>query len=179
MPKYGKTPWLDYRCEVRLLSYTPHLITANKLVPFDSKHRSQAPMISSINPFFKFITVFYIVKEDCQARKLNTEDAMDHSKWMKLIKDVRWPGLARVGECFFWYRPTRVVPDQRPLNGCVCVCVVCVCILHYTQRREWNRLARVGENHYRAGVILLQVFMYNVYEVCILHGSRHQHITLV
>jgi len=22
---------------------------------------------------------------------------------------------------FFWYRPTRVVPDQRPLNGCVCV----------------------------------------------------------
>ena len=33
-------------------------------------------------------------------------------------------------ECvsFFWYRPTRVVPDQRPLNGCVCVCVcVCVC----------------------------------------------------
>jgi len=26
-----------------------------------------------------------------------------------------------VGECFFWYRPTRVVPDKRPLNGCVCV----------------------------------------------------------
>jgi len=21
----------------------------------------------------------------------------------------------------FWYRPTRVVPDQGPLNGCVCV----------------------------------------------------------
>ena len=36
---------------------------------------------------------------------------------------------------FFWYRPTRVVQDQRPLNGCVCVCVcacvracVCVCV---------------------------------------------------
>jgi len=28
-----------------------------------------------------------------------------------------------VGECFFWYRPTRVVPDQGPLNGCVRVCV--------------------------------------------------------
>ena len=26
-----------------------------------------------------------------------------------------------MGECFFWYRPTRVVPDKRPLNGCVCV----------------------------------------------------------
>jgi len=23
-----------------------------------------------------------------------------------------------VGECFFWYRPTRVVPDKGPLNGC-------------------------------------------------------------
>jgi len=30
-----------------------------------------------------------VVNEDCQARKLNTEDAMDHSKWRKLIKDVR------------------------------------------------------------------------------------------
>jgi len=29
-----------------------------------------------------------------------------------------------VGECFFWYRPTRVVPDQRPLNGCCCCCYV-------------------------------------------------------
>ena len=25
-----------------------------------------------------------------------------------------------MGECFFWYRPTRVVPDQRPLNGRCC-----------------------------------------------------------
>ena len=29
-----------------------------------------------------------------------------------------------MGECFFWYRPTRVVPDKRPLNGCCCCCVV-------------------------------------------------------
>ena len=28
-----------------------------------------------------------------------------------------------MGECFFWYQPTRVVPDQRPLNGCMRVCV--------------------------------------------------------
>ena len=25
-----------------------------------------------------------------------------------------------MGECFFWYRPTRVVPDQRPLNSRCC-----------------------------------------------------------
>jgi len=30
-----------------------------------------------------------VVREDCQARKLNTEDAMDCSNWRKLIKDVR------------------------------------------------------------------------------------------
>jgi len=30
-----------------------------------------------------------VVEKDCQARKLNKEDAMDSSKWRKLIKDVR------------------------------------------------------------------------------------------
>ena len=34
-----------------------------------------------------------------------------------------------MGECFFWYRPTRVVPDQRPLNGRCCCCCVYVCVL--------------------------------------------------
>jgi len=31
----------------------------------------------------------------------------------------------------FWYRLTQVVPEEGPLNGCVCVCVsvrVCVCV---------------------------------------------------
>jgi len=30
-----------------------------------------------------------------------------------------------VGECFFWYRPTRVVPEQRSLNGRCCCCCCC------------------------------------------------------
>jgi len=29
-----------------------------------------------------------VVEKDSQARKLNSEDAMDHSRWRKLIKDV-------------------------------------------------------------------------------------------
>ena len=28
-----------------------------------------------------------------------------------------------MGECFFWYRPIRVVLDQRPLNGRCCRCI--------------------------------------------------------
>ena len=30
-----------------------------------------------------------VVREDCQARKLNKEDAMDGCKWRRVIKDVR------------------------------------------------------------------------------------------
>ena len=37
-----------------------------------------------------------------------------------------------MGECFFWYRPTRVVPDQRPLNGrCCCCCCIYIYICIY------------------------------------------------
>ena len=60
-----------------------------------------------------------VLREDCQARKMNKEDATDRCKWRKMIKDVQWSGWVWVGECFFWYWPTRVVPDQRLLNGCV------------------------------------------------------------
>ena len=70
-----------------------------------------------------------VVKKDCQARKQNTEDAVDRSKWKKLIRDVWWSGWVWVGKCFFWYWPTRVVPDKRPLNSVrmrVCVRGMCV-----------------------------------------------------
>ena len=30
-----------------------------------------------------------VVREDCQARKLNKENAMDRCKWTKVIKEVR------------------------------------------------------------------------------------------
>ena len=63
-----------------------------------------------------------VVREDCQARKLNKEDAMDRCKWRKVIKEARWSGWVWVGECFLRYRPTRVVLDQRPLNGRCCRC---------------------------------------------------------
>ena len=29
-----------------------------------------------------------VVKKDCQTRKMNKDDAMDRSRWRKLIKDV-------------------------------------------------------------------------------------------
>jgi len=29
-----------------------------------------------------------VVEKDCQAHKLNKEDAIDHRRWRKLIKDV-------------------------------------------------------------------------------------------
>jgi len=30
-----------------------------------------------------------VVREDCQARKLNKEDAMDRCRWRQVIKEVR------------------------------------------------------------------------------------------
>ena len=43
-----------------------------------------------------------VVQKDCQAGKLDREDAMDRSRWKKLI-NVAWL-MTRIGECFFWYR---------------------------------------------------------------------------
>ena len=63
-----------------------------------------------------------VFREDCQARKLNKADAVDHYKWRKVIKEVHWSGWVWAGECFFWYWPTWVVLDKRPLNGCCCRC---------------------------------------------------------
>jgi len=64
-----------------------------------------------------------VVKDDCQARKLNKEDAMDRSKWRKMINDVRWSGWVWVGECFFWYLAHLDSHRQRAI--CVCVCNAC------------------------------------------------------
>jgi len=66
-----------------------------------------------------------------------------------MIKDVWWSGFVWVGECFFWYWPTLVVPDQRLLNGCVYVRVcVCVCVwgftCHSTQNRSFRRRSSVS-----------------------------------
>ena len=68
-----------------------------------------------------------IVKKDCRARGLNREDAMDRSRWRKQIgmiddhDECEW--VTTVGECFFWYRLTRVVPDKfdRAVER-LCVC---------------------------------------------------------
>jgi len=68
-----------------------------------------------------------------------------------MIKEARWSGWVWVGECSFWYRPTRVVPDQRPLNGRCCCCSVaslCHCQL-------WFRTQHIGTYwHYSRGMDL-------------------------
>jgi len=64
-----------------------------------------------------------------------------------MIKEARWSGWVWVGECFLWYRPTRVVPDQRPLNGrcpsrgldfCDDRVCLCVCLQIYLQTYTWG-----------------------------------------
>ena len=54
-----------------------------------------------------------VVQKDCKARNLNRKDAMYRGRWKKLIKIGWWSGWW-VGDCFFWYRLTRVVADKKP-----------------------------------------------------------------
>ena len=52
-----------------------------------------------------------VVREDCQARKLNKEDTVDRYKWRKVIREVRWPGWVWAASArTFGYLNTRV-PD--------------------------------------------------------------------
>ena len=53
-----------------------------------------------------------VVQKDCQARNLNREDAVDRSRWKKLIK-IGWLSGWWVGECFLWCWLTRVVPGTK------------------------------------------------------------------
>ena len=69
----------------------------------------------------------------CLAGEVSKETSQGESE--RWCHQLWWRGLHAViltlfnckrlwvwlGECFFWYRPTRVVPDIRPLNSCVCV----------------------------------------------------------
>ena len=92
--------------------------------------------------FFSFVisTCWYVVSRQRHADSLAHKNVTDYGSYgnypapmLRLhldfrlllchIKEVRWPGWVWVGECFFWYRPTQVVPDKQPLNGCCCFVV--------------------------------------------------------
>ena len=49
-----------------------------------------------------------------------------------------------MGECFFWYRPTRVVPDQRPLNGRCCLLLYV--IMTYDRDLHIKKVNQHGKN---------------------------------
>ena len=72
---------------------------------------------SLLSPASKFLYVSSISKESTVMETISLhqhvsrEDAMDRSRRKKLIKIGWWSGWW-VGECFFWYWLTRVVPDK-------------------------------------------------------------------
>jgi len=44
-------------------------------------------MCNQLQTNFARLTWTEVVEQDCQTRKLNKENATDHSRWGKLIKD--------------------------------------------------------------------------------------------
>jgi len=78
------------------------------------------------------------------------------SNWYYVIlnsfKIARWSGWVWVGECFFWYRPTRVVPDQRPLNGRCCCC----CFSRRVKLKTFRRRTLCPIKRHRCRTLLLR-----------------------
>jgi len=106
---------------------------------------------------------------------------MDRCKWRKMIKEARWSGWVWVGECSFWYRPTRVVPDQRPLNS------RCCCLLYTGQQDAFSAYAFSAltlfvvwqEGHPAckklSGEVLAWLSVWNEMQTCIWPSSCHCH----
>ena len=78
-----------------------------------------------------------VVREDCQARKMNKVDAIDRCKWRKMIEDVRWSGWVWVSVSSGTGLPglSRTKAVKRL---CVCVCV-CVCVTCKLTAKNWDR----------------------------------------
>ena len=86
-----------------------------------------------------------------------------------------------MGESSFWYRPTRVVPDQRPLNGRCCCCCDLLSVDGDADAAVEARI-RIGWNKFRQLVPLLTnkdvslIMRGRLYSSCVrssmLHGSE-------
>ena len=65
-----------------------HRITYKlRLTTWKTLHTSQPLYLSEL--ISHYLPFREVVREDCQARKLNKEDAMDRCKWRKVIKEAR------------------------------------------------------------------------------------------
>ena len=102
---------------------------------------------------------------------------MDRCKWRKMIKEARWFGWVWVGESSFWYRPTRVVPDQRPLNGRVrrVHTYVCSCVSKSSNR--WTRWSKKTDRY----ILHKNRFFFFICDefVGLVYVELHLHIRLV
>ena len=83
-----------------------------------------------------------------------------------------------MGECFFWYRPTRVVPDQRPLNGRCCCCCLRVNLYnfsaHFKRSLITHLLGSTAMYGVRCGVLLLMFCGLSVSSVCLCSLAQPQ-----
>jgi len=89
-----------------------------------------------------------------------------------MIKEARWSGWVWVGECFLWYRPTRVVPDQRPLNGRCCCC--CMLLLpEFSYKELWGTMegSLHARNQLDRQVILIQYWRYRTIDPDWIQGN--------
>ena len=100
-------------------------------------------------------------KKPVKACGLNREDAMDCSRWRKLIGMIDDHDECEWCECFFWYWVTRVIRDKirRAVKRlCVCVCA------NGNFGREYVQLGK--EQIFSLGGGIGQLVQCNVYDTC-------------
>jgi len=118
-----------------------------------------------------------VVKEDSLARKLNKEDAMDSSKWRKLIKGVR-SGWVWVGE--FLLVPAYLgSPWPKAVKR---LCVVCVCVwrnaLYFSVHDSLQNYSSHICRHPRImGTDLQLTFCKLLHYICFYNVSSQQNIS--
>ena len=66
----------------------------------------------------------HIIGSSVEEENCRNQVTQDCSRWMKHIRDDWWLRLVWVGEWFFWYRLTWIVPDK--IHGAVKRLFVCV-----------------------------------------------------
>jgi len=94
--------------------------------------------IKSICPFAKGIILWHIFCRHIRPYFAWSFSWITGNRQLQMEKDDKGSTMIRmgvsVGECSFWCRPTRVVPDQRPLNGRCCSWIIplgfCGCMLN-------------------------------------------------
>ena len=105
-----------------------------------------------------------IVEKDCQAQKLNEEDAMDHNRWRKQIRDDWWPWQLWVGEMFLLVPAHPGCPGQSPERAVKWLCVSGTTRMSRYQKK--HSLTHTYRDHQPCFISFLHQLQSSLFKLC-------------